>query len=418
MSGLVIGELAALIGLIILSAGFSSAETALFSLSPLHIHRISRHHPKEAKRIEQLLVAPASLLSTILIGNTVVNIAAANLGYVIAEQVCPHFGVWIAIPSVTLLLVIFGEFAPKRLAVRHPDRLALSYLTTLTVVIRLFAPLHALLETTTHLLRHHLIPHRAALSDDELLTAVDAGHEEGVINKEERSMVDGVIRLERLQAKDIMTPRVDLIGIDLEDDPALWPALCRRARFRFLPVYTGDLDHVKGFLDVARYLMDPGSEVTSTLQPHFYVPDTATLDSLLTLFQQQSRRVAIVIDEYGGTAGLVTLGDILDEIAEFSGERDGQSTDISPAGVNRWMVNGSTSLEEVNYELDLALSVDGADRIAGWVTAQARRFPKSGDTIETQSARVTVLQMRKHRITRVLIEKPAPAPDAGEEDAI
>lgn len=405
-------------GLIILSAGFSSAETALFSLSPLHIHRIARHRPKEAKRIEQMLAAPASLLSTILIGNTVVNIAAANLGYVVAEQLLPHYGVWIAIPSVTLLLVIFGDFVPKRLAVRHPDRLALRFLTPLTAAIRLFTPLHALLDKTTHLLRHHLTPHHNALSDDELLTAVDAGHEEGVINKEERSMVDGVIRLEKLQAKDVMTPRVDLIGLDLEDAPATWPAICRRARFRFLPVYTGDLDHVKGFLDVARYLMDPGPDITATLQPHFYVPDTATLDTLLTLFQQQSRRIAIVIDEYGGTAGLVTLGDILDEIAEFTGERDGQSTDISPAGVNRWQVNGNTSLEEVNYELDLTLSVDGADRIAGWVTAHAGRFPKSGDTIETQSARVTVLQMRKHRITRVLIEKPTPASGAGEEDAI
>lgn len=229
-------------------------------------------------------------------------------------------------------------------------------------------------------------------------------------------MVDGIIRLEKLQAKDVMTPRVDLIGIDLEDAPETWSTICRKARFRFLPAFTGDLDHVKGFVDVARFLMDPDSDISASLHPHFYVPDTAPLDTLLTMFQQQERRLAIVIDEYGGTAGLITRGDILDEIAEFAGEKpDGQSLNIEPTGVRRWQVNGSTSLEEVNYELDLTLDAEGADRIAGWVTARARRFPKTGDIFEDPGCRVTVLQMRKHRITRVQIEKPDPPAESEEE---
>ncbi len=416
MTGLVVGEFTALGALLALSAFFSSAETALFSLSPMQIHRMRRHHSKATAQIEALLATPTDLLSSVLIGNTVVNVAAANLGYIVAEQMVPNYGEMIAIPAMTLLLIVFGEVAPKRLAVRQPDSLALRYLTPLRFLIWICTPLHTILDAITHTFHKHLIPHRPALTDAELLTAVDIGHEEGVLNKEERMMVDGIIRLEKLQAKDVMTPRVDLIGIDLEDTPETWRAVCRKARFRFLPAFDGDLDHVKGFVDVAHFLMDPDGDITASLHPHFYVPDTAPLDTLLTLFQQQARRLAIVIDEYGGTAGLITRGDILDEIAEFAGEQpDGQSPNIEPIGTRRWQVNGNTSLEEVNYELDLSLDAEGADRIAGWVTAHARRFPKTGDVTEDQGCRVTVLQIRKHRITRVQIEKPDPPaePDEG-----
>ena len=416
MTALIIGEFTALGMLLGASAFFSSAETALFSLTPMQIHRLRRHHPKATKQIESLLATPSGLLSSILIGNTIVDVAAANLGYVLAEQMVPHYGEIVAIPTMTLLLIVFGEVAPKRLAVRHPDALSLRYLPPLRLLIWLCTPIHKLLDKITHTFHEHLIPHRPALTDAELLTAVDVGHEEGVLNKEERLMVDGIIRLEKLQAKDVMTPRVDLIGIDLEDDPDTWRNTCRKARFRFLPAFTGDMDHVKGFVDVARFLMDPASDISDSLHPHFYVPDTAPLDTLLTMFQQQARRLAIVIDEFGGTAGLITRGDILDEIAEFAGEKpDGQSPNIEPTGTRRWQVNGNTSLEEVNYELDLSLDAEGADRIAGWVTAHARRFPKTGDIIDDQGCRVTVLQMRKHRITRVQVEKPDPPENSDEE---
>lgn len=416
MAVLILVESAGLAALLALSAFFSSAETALFSLTPMQIHRLRRFHPKATKRIESLLANPTGLLSSILIGNTIVNVAVANLGYVLAEQVFPKFGTWIAIPAVSLLLILLGDFLPKRFAVRHPEALAILYLNPLRWLIWLCTPLHSLLSKVTAAFHEHFVPHRPALTEAELLTAVDAGHEQGVLNREERMMMDGIIRLEKQQAKDVMTPRVDLVGIDLEDDPATWIATCRKARFRFLPAYAGDLDHVRGFVDVGRLLMDPGLDIAGALHPHFYVPDTAPLDSLLTLFQQQERRLAIVIDEYGGTAGLITLGDILDEIAEFAGEQpDGQSRNIAPIGPNRWLVNGNTSLEEVNYELGTELSIEGADRIAGWVTAHARRFPKTGDVIDTQGVCATVLLMRKHRITRVQIEIKESARESEEE---
>jgi putative hemolysin len=396
-----------------LSAFFSSAETALFSLSPAQIHRIRRYYPKAAKQIEQLLAAPTDLLSSVLIGNTIVNIVAANIGFFIADYFVHPYGEAVAIPTMTAVLIVFGEVTPKRLAVRRQEFLARHYLVPLQALIWLCTPLRALLDRVTRAFRSQLTPHRPALTEAELLTAVDVGHEEGVLNKDERMMVDGIIRLEALQARDVMTPRVDLIGIDTNANPDTYRDLCRKTRFRHLPVYRGDLDHIEGFLDVAQYLLLPQADIKAAMSPHFYVPDSAPLDTLLTTFQQQSRRLAIVIDEYGGTAGLVTRGDILDEIAEFvTGSPDGQSANLVPMSPNRWRVNGSTSLEEVNYEIDLALTAEGADRIAGWVTFHARRIPKTGDSVEAQGCRATVLQMRKHRITMVQIEMlPKATPD-------
>ena len=392
-----------------LSAFFSSSETAFFSLSPMRIYRIRRAHPRAAREIEALLGEPTKLLSSILIGNTLVNMASAVVGYEICEWFWPGRGAAISIPVMTALLIVFGEITPKRLAVRFPEKLAVAYRLPLNATIWLMTPLRLLLEWITSRFQSHFLPHRPVLTGEELLTAVDVSHEGGALNTEERQMVDGIIRLEDIQAKDVMTPRVDLIGIDLDDDPAVQEQTARRARFRYLPVYKDNLDEIVGFLDVPRYLLDPKHDLKAATIVHFYVPDTAPLDTLLTSFQQNRQRVAIVIDEYGGTAGMITRGDILDEIVEsVENEFGGQPIDIHPAGENCWLIHGNVSLEDINYELDLELEAEGADRLAGWVTAWAEHIPKVGEVVEAQGCRVTVRQMKKHRITMLMLEKIAP----------
>ncbi|MFN2351144.1 MAG: hemolysin family protein [Kiritimatiellia bacterium] len=403
--------------LLLFSAFFSSAETVFFSLSPITIHRIRRKRPRAAREIETLLATPTQLLSTILIGNTLSNIIAATIGYLLAETFFPGRGTLIAIVGMTVLLIIFCELAPKRLAMQRTERMAVIYHRPLRVMVMLLTPARLLLEAVTRHLEKYFRPHRPALTGDELLTAVDVVHEAGAINYEERLMVDGIIRLEEIQAKDVMTPRVDLVGIDLEDSPTVWEQTARRAHFRFLPVYRDSLDEIEGFLDVPRFLLDPDLNLRNAIFPPFFVPDTAPLDTLLTSFQQQNRRIAIVIDEFGGTAGMITRGDILDEIVEsVDNEFDDHEMEIQALGPNHWLINGNVSLEDVNYELDLDLEADGADRMAGWFTAWAEHVPRLGETIEAQGCRVTVRQMKKHRITMLQLEKtPTAEPDNGND---
>lgn len=405
-------ECLVLVLLFFCSAFFSSAETALFSLSPIQVHHVRRIRPKAADLIERMIAMPTRLLSTILTGNTLVNIAAAALGYVIAEQLFPSYGEAVAIPAITVLLLIFGEVAPKRLAISRPEKLAAIYSPVLITLILGMTPIRAAIERIAELFRKDLNPKNKSLTEDEFRTVVQVGEEEGVLDEEERTMVDGIIRLEETQASDVMTPRVDLVGIDLDDPPLTRERIVRSVRFRYLPVYRETLDHAEGFLDVPRFLLSPeqdlseGSSGKAAMIPPFFVPETAPLDTLLATFQRENRRVAFVADEYGGTAGLITRGDILEEIVtDVENEYGETELAIQKVGENRWLVDGSTSLEDINYELDMDLEAEGADRIAGWVTSQAEHIPRTGEIVEAHGCRATVQRVRKNRITLVFLEK-------------
>lgn len=409
MTAILLVECLALGTLLVCSAFFSSAETALFSLNPIQIHRIGRSRPKSARVIEDLLARPTHLLSTILIGNTLVNVSASALAFAVAERLFPGRGVLVAIPCMTIALLLFGEVTPKRLAMSHPERLAELYARTLAVLTRVLTPLRLGLEWISGLLSKEVAARRNGLTEDEFLTVVEVGEEEGVLDEEERTMVDGIIRLEETQVSEVMTPRVDLIGIDLDDPSEEHERIASQARFRYLPVYRGSLDQAEGFLDVPRYLLADKPIVTAATIPAFMVPETMPLDGLLALFQKEHKRVAFALDEYGGTAGLVTRGDILEEItADVDNEYGEARVTIQKLGENRWHVDGSTSMEDVNYELDANLEAEGADRIAGWVTAVAEHLPRTGEVIEAQGYRAVVQRMRKHRVVLILLEKLPP----------
>lgn len=410
-------EIACLVALLLLSAFFSSSETALFTINALHIARIRKRKPEIAVRLETLLASPTRLLSTILIGNTIVNVSCAALGFAILSGLGVPHAEAVAIPSMTILLLLVGEVIPKRFAMQQAAKTAALYARPLAACIWLFTPARLLLERFASLFERHLRADDRTLSEDEFLTVVEVGEEEGVLNEEERTMVDGIIRLEETQASDVMTPRVDLVGIDLDDPTDAQMEAVRRCRFHYLPLYRETMDHIEGFLDVPAFLLSGASDIaTATLKPHF-VPENAPLDTLLADFQRENRRVAIVSDEFGGTAGLITRGDVIEEIADdVDNEFGEQSEEIQQIGENQWLLAGSVSIEDVNYELDLDLEADGADRIAGWITAQMERIPRAGETTEAQGCRVTVQRVRRQRILMVMLEKLPPAEsDNGEE---
>jgi CBS domain containing-hemolysin-like protein len=218
-------------------------------------------------------------------------------------------------------------------------------------------------------------------------------------------MVDGILRLSELQASDVMTPRVDTLGIDLRDPPETHLQAARTAHFRQLPVYNRTLDAVEGFLDVTRYLIDPEHLLRRHVTPALFVPENIALDDLLISFQRSRAYIACVLDEYGGTAGLITRGDILELMT--GSDESGLPADvpaIHPTGESSWIVDGKTSLEAINHELDLNLEADDADRISGWCTFHAGALLRVGETVEAQGCRVRVLRMRQRRIDQVLLD--------------
>ena len=401
---LVIG-IAALILLFCFSAFFSSSESAFFSLDPVQIHRIREKHPRAAARIEHALSTPTRLLSTILIGNTFVNVVASVVGYAVLETLLPARGIAVAIPTMTLLLLVFGEISPKRLALHLPEKLSVLYSSPLALLTRLMAPATYALGWVAGLLEHWLTP-SPKLTEGEFRTALDESAQRGVMDQEERSIVEGIIRLEGLTAGDVMTPRVDLVAVDEEEPIAEISRIARKARFKFLPLYRGTPDDVQGFLDVRRFLLDDSEDLAGALIPPMFVPQSTPLNKLMAMLQRRKRRAACVVDEFGGTAGIVTQGDVMDEIIEEAPlPRDARRVGIVRTGDERWQVGGDTSLEEINAELELHLTAEGASRIGGWISEHLERIPRRGDVIGLPQGRMVVRAVRNRRVASVAFER-------------
>ena len=408
--------------LLVLSAFFSSAETAFFSLNAVQMQRIKDRNRKQGAWIAAQLSQPSRLLSTLLIGNTLTNVAVSSLGYITISGIpfLADYSAAIAIPVMTLLLLIFGEVAPKRYAVAYAERLTSRYAVILQFWMRLLAPLGVFLSAVTRRAERSFKPERKSLSDEELLTAVELGAEIGVLDEEERSMVDGIMRLSEMTASDVMTPRVDIEGIDLDDPLETRMQDARRAQYHSLPVYRGTPDAIEGFLDVPRFLLDPEHHLRKATFAALFVPETVALDDLLITLQRNHLHIACVLDEFGGTAGLISRGDILETITgEILLGTEQETPEIERMAENRWLIDGSTSLDEINHEIDVELEADGVDRIGGWVTAMAGRFLRAGEAVEAQGCRVQVRRLRKLRIEQVILERLAQptADQLVEEDA-
>lgn len=401
-----IEELVVFVLLMGASAFFSSSETAFFSLNPLQVRRLTQRDAAVGKRIHDLLVNPTRLLSTILIGNTIVNVAIAAVGFDMTRRLAPRFGEAIAIPVVTALLVVFGEAGPKRFGLKMAEQLAPRYVGALNLLALLFTPLRRLLEKLTQTFEAVFRPRGRGLSEDEFKTVLEIGNEEGILNADELAMIKSIIQLEDMKASDVMTPRVDIIGLDLDEDPADFVARAQSARRNFLPLYRGQLENVEGFLNVRRFLLDPERRIEPAREKAFFVPETTPLNRLLLQFQNEHRRIAVVVDEYGGVAGIVTRGDILEEITgEIYQELTKPRPLFQPAGPMRWLMDANFSLEELNRKLGLHLDAEGADRLAGWIAHHLGHLPEKDDVVEAQGVRVTVLQTQRLRVTLAQLEK-------------
>ena len=388
------------------SAFCSSAETAYFSIDPIQLRRIGEKHPATGERLRTLLANPTRLLSTILIGNTLVNLALANVGYLLAERWVPAYAEAVAIPAVTLLLIFFGEIGPKNVGLLYTSAIVRIYGAPLRFAEVLLSPLRLVLDFVSRRLVHLFRPAGKTLSEEEFETVLDISREEGILNADELAMIKAIVDLEDMHASDVMTPRVDFIGLDLNDPAANAVEIARKARRNFLILYRGQFDEIAGFLDVRKFLLDPAHAIPAATVPPVFVPESVPLNRLLTRFQKDKIRIAIVVDEYGGVAGIVTRGDILEEITgDIYNELSKPRPIFQSAGPYAWLVDANISLEEINRKLRLDLQAETSDRLAGWITEHLGSVPKQDDVVQTQGVRVRVMQTIRLRVTLAHIEK-------------
>jgi putative hemolysin len=415
MDSVVILELIGLGLLLLLSAFFSGTETALFSLSKLQVRRLRLAHPARGQLVSELLDKPQRLLSAILFGNTIVNVGAAIIGYDLLQHWTPAHAEALAVPVMTGLVLVAGEVTPKAIVIRRPEFFAPTLAWLIHWIERLTRQVRHVFEAVSAALVRQIerLPYFAERkargaepTTDEYRTLLTASERAGILRHEERTMVNKILALDRMQVREIMTPRVDMQCLDDTLTPDQMADAVRAIKHRRVPIIHETPDNVEGILNVKEFLVNPHRELDEVIEMPNFIPDTMRVGKLLKSFRKQEHPVAIVVDEYGGTQGMVTLEDILEEIVgEIEDEFDASEILIQKLDDRHWLVNGKTDLDLVNEQCGFALQADGVETIAGWVIAQLGALPQGGEQIQTGPVRATIRKVVKHRVREVLLER-------------
>lgn len=386
------------------SAFFSSAETALFSFDLHEVNRIGETDPETADRLRHLLEQPTRLLSTILIGNTIVNVNLWIVGALMLEGAGMQHE-WTQVGILTLITLIFGEFAPKRVALRLRERLAPFYSRQLIWIVTCLKWPRWLLESITNTFSAFFLPSGHIITRAEYDTLMEASGESGGLDDHEHKMVQAILSMERQTVSDVMTPRVDLEGVDLSEPDQDIVAIAKSCKFRHLVLYREQLDNIEGLLDVRAYLLDSKRSLENASLRPFFVPELCTLDKLLTQMLTARKRVAVVVDEYGGTAGLITRGDILEELTGEMDIEEDQRLVCEQLTETAWLLDGQTHLLDVERITGLHLESETADRLAGWFMEEAEHLPRLHELLVGPGYKAMVRQMRRNRIVLILLER-------------
>nr|WP_272890261.1 HlyC/CorC family transporter [Stutzerimonas stutzeri] len=400
-----------LVFLLLCSAFFSSSETGMLSLNRYRLRHQAREGHRGARRAIELLSRPDRMLGTILVGNNFVNILASSIATVLAMQFWGEAGIAIATIGLTIALLIFGEITPKTLAALRPELIAYPVSLPLLMLQKVLYPLVALLGWISNGLLRLLgvDPSKKgtdSLSTEELRSVVRESGSDLPMNRQ--SMLLGILDLERVTVDDIMIPRNEVTGIDLEDNLETIISLLRTTPHTRLPVFEKDINQVLGIVhmrQIARLLshdqLTRESLLEACSEPYF-VPENTPLSTQLLNFQKQKRRIGIVVDEYGDVLGIVTLEDILEEIVgEFSNQDALRSPDIHPQDDGTLVIDGAAYLREINRALGWQLPCDGPKTLNGLITEALEHIPDSGICLQIGAYRLEILQAADNRVKSV-----------------
>jgi len=400
-----------LVFLLLCSAFFSSSETGMLSLNRYRLKHQAKEGHRGAQRASELLAHPDRLLGTILVGNNFVNILASSIATVLAMQLWGEAGIAIATIGLTIILLIFGEITPKTLAALRPEIVAYPVSLPLKLLQKVLYPLVAMLGWVSNGLLKLLgvdLSNKGndSLSTEELRSVVRESGTDLPLNRQ--SMLLGILDLERVTVDDIMIPRNEVTGIDLDDDLESIIGQLRTTPHTRLPVFRNDINQIEGIVhmrQIARLLSHDQLTKESLLEAcnePYFVPENTPLSTQLLNFQKQKRRIGIVVDEYGDVRGIVTLEDILEEIVgEFSNQDVLRSPDIHPQDDGTLVIDGAAYIREVNRALGWKLPCDGPKTLNGLITEALEHMPDSGICLQIGNYRLEILQAADNRVKSV-----------------
>ncbi len=408
---------------LLLSAFFSSAETAFISLQRIRMRHLVENNVRGAKRVARMIEQPEKLLSTILLGNNFVNVAAAALGTAVAIELWGDRGVIFAAIGVTVILLVFAETTPKTLATRHAERLSLIFARPVELIAWLFTPFVIVLSWiasgVARLIGGEPVP-RSLASEEEIRTMISVGHKEGTVEEAEAEMLHNVFEFGDRPVREVMIPRLDVVSI--EQGSRLSDFLTLYAEFplsRF-PVYQENMDNVVGILSVKDVLMAQAkgavtarSLIDEMVRPAYFAPETKRINELFGEMRDKYFRMCVVVDEFGGTAGIVSLTRLVEEIVGPVGDELSQiEKEYEVINEYTFQIDGSMRIEEVNEEMELELPEGDYETVAGFVLHLLGHIPRTSEQLKYKGLKLVITEMKGLKIEKILLtrEKRPPPP--------
>ncbi len=409
-------QLVILVVLIILSAFFSSAETALTTISNVKVRAMVDENPTgRVLTLQKILDNRSKLISAILIGNNVVNISASSLMTSLVIRLWGNAAVGIGTGVLTLLVLIFGEIVPKTWAMCNNEKLSLAYARAIYLLMMLLTPVIFIIDKISGLFLGflHIDPSaRVTMTETELKTYVDVSHEDGVIEQEEKKLIYNVFEFGDSVAKDIMIPRIDMTTIDVNASYEELLTLFRESMYSRIPVYENDIDNMLGIVIVKDLLMVENKEnfkIRDILREGYYTYEFKKTADLLLEMRLLTTNVALVLNEYGATVGMITVEDLLEEIVgEIRDEYDADEAELfKKTAENEYEVGGSLKLDDINDVLETKFDSEDYDSIGGIMIELLDRFPSEGESVITaDNIKLTAKKVDNNRIETVTILLP------------
>lgn len=411
MDGSYTWQIVLLVILLVMSGFFSMSETALMALSKIRIRHMVDEGVKGAKLVEKLTEDPNKLLGAILIGNNIVNIGASALATSIAINTVGESGVGIVTILMTILVLIFGEITPKSIAKQKSELVALKVSKIINLVVKIFKPFIFVFTSISGVfIRLFGCDPKASepfITEEELRTMVGVSEEEGVLEGDEKEMIFNVFDFADSQVKDVMVQRVNVIAVDLNDTYEDVLKVIKKEQFSRIPVYDQTIDDIVGILNVKDIIIAGQNEefkVKDYMREPFYTFEFKKIKELFNEMQKTRNHMAVVLDEYGGTVGIVTIEDLIEEVfGDIEDEYDDENEEIEVIKEDEYIVDGSSRLDDIGELIGVVMESEEFDSVGGLIIGELGRFPELFEEITVNKIRFVVEELDKNRIKKVRI---------------
>jgi putative hemolysin len=415
---------------ILFSAFFSSSETAFTSLERFRLKHMVETNVSGAKRVSKLLEKPERFLSTILLGNNLVNVAATAIATTLAISVWgDDTGVLIATVGMTIILLIFGETTPKTFAKLHSEKVSTMFVRPIEWLSWLFYPVVFVLSWIASVLIRIIggktVP-KTLVSTDEIRTMITVGHQEGTVEEAEADLLHAVFEFGDNPVSEVLVPRLEVVGVEKGKTITEFLAIYAESPMSRFPVYVENMDNIVGILSIKDVLMaqakgtvTPESLIDDLIRPAYFVPESKPIDELFAEMRDKNFRMSIIVDEYGGTAGIVSLSRLMEEIVGPVGdELAAAEKEFESIDENTFQIDGTMRIEEANEEMGLGLPEGEYETVAGFILQLLGRIPKQGRQIRYKDLKIVVTRMKGHKIEEIMVTREKKKEDEPSKDKV